>query len=107
MVITARAPEIRELVKLYKLYWLRLLSVNPFMPNGISHCYQLDQPISVFKGCLAVFFDFIQILMEHSVYKQTVETLIRRCIVRRLVWVSTVCLCPTKRTLGLYELMNT
>ena len=32
-------------------------------------------------------------------YKQTVETLIRR-----LIWVCTVCICPTKRTLGLYGL---
>ena len=41
-------------------------------------------------------------LIEH---KQTVETLIRRRIVRRLVWVSTVCICPAKRTLGLNWLM--
>ena len=34
--------------------------------------------------------------------KQTVETLIRRRVLRRLIWVCTVCLCPTKRTLGLY-----
>ena len=33
--------------------------------------------------------------------KQTVETLIRRCIVRRLIWVCTVCRCLIKRTLGL------
>ena len=29
------------------------------------------------------------------------KTLIRRRVLRRLVWVCTVCLCPTKRTLGL------
>ena len=23
---------------------------NPFMPNGISHCYQLEQSISVLRG---------------------------------------------------------
>ena len=34
--------------------------------------------------------------------KQTVENLIRRRILRRLIWFCTVCLCPTKRTLGLY-----
>ena len=39
-----------------------------------------------------VFFIFVQILI---VYKQTVKTLVR-C--------RTVCLCPTKRTLGLYGL---
>ena len=36
--------------------------------------------------------------------KQTVETLIRRRVLRRLVWVCTVCLRPTKTTLGLHGL---
>ena len=36
--------------------------------------------------------------------KQTVETLIRPRILWHLIWVCTVCLCPTKRTLGLYGL---
>ena len=34
--------------------------------------------------------------------KQTVENLIRRRILRRLIWCCTVCRCPTKRTLCLY-----
>ena len=42
---------------------------------------------------------------DRTFCKQTVETLIRRHIVRFLVWVSTVCTCPTKRTLGLNWLM--
>ena len=29
------------------------------------------------------------------------ETLIRRRVLRRLIWVRAVCICPTKRTLGL------
>ena len=36
--------------------------------------------------------------------KQTVGTLIRRSVLRRLIWVCNVCLCPTKKTLGLYGL---
>ena len=36
--------------------------------------------------------------------KHTVETLIRRRILWCLIWVYTVCLYPTKRTLGLYGL---
>ena len=35
---------------------------------------------------------------------QKVETLIRRRILRRLILVCTVCLCPIKKTLGLYGL---
>ena len=38
--------------------------------------------------------------------KQTVENLIRRCIVLRLIWFCTVCRCPTKRMLGLHGLMK-
>ena len=37
---------------------------------------------------------------------QTVENLIRRHILRRLIWFYTVCRCPTKRTLGLYGLIE-
>ena len=37
--------------------------------------------------------------------KQTVETLIRCSILLSLFWVCAVCLCPTKRTLGLYGLI--
>ena len=47
------------------------------------------------KGRWVVVFIFIQILIQHSV---TVETLITRRILRCLVWVATVCLCPIKRT---------
>ena len=45
----------------------------------------------------------MQILIEHSVRKQ--EILIRHSILRPLIWVCTVCLCPTKRPLGLYGLV--
>ena len=34
------------------------------------------------------------------------KTLIKRRVLRRLILVFTVCLCPTKRTLGLYGLSH-
>ena len=37
--------------------------------------------------------------------KQIVETLVRRRVLWRLIWVCTVCLCPTKRTMWLYGLI--
>ena len=37
--------------------------------------------------------------------KQIVKTLIR-CILQRLIWACTVCLCTIKRTLGLYGLIQ-
>ena len=39
---------------------------------------------------------------ERQFCRQTVETLIRRSVLLRLIWVCTICTCPTKRTLGLY-----
>ena len=75
---------------------------NPFMPNGISHCDQLEQSISVWRG-VRCFFHFYSSFNRKSC-KQTVETLIRRRILWHLIWVCTICLCPTKRTLGIYGL---
>ena len=42
---------------------------NPFMPNGIFHCYKLDQFISV-EWLLGSVFIFIQILIEFTVSKR-------------------------------------
>ena len=39
-------------------------------PNGISHCYQLEQSISVLRDVGWYFSFFIQILIEHSASKQ-------------------------------------
>ena len=79
---------------------------NPFMPNGISHCYLLDQSFSVLRVVGWIFFHFYSNL-DRIIWKQTLETRIRvdrRCILRSLVWVCTVCIPPTKRMLGLYGL---
>ena len=73
------------------------------MPNGISHCYQLDESISVLRVGGWIFFHFYSNL-GRTICKQTVETLIRRRVLWRLVCVCTVCLRPTKMTLGLYGL---
>ena len=68
-----------------------------------SNLYQLDQSIFIFKGCCVAVFIFIQ-NFKSAFCKQIVETLIRRRVLRRRIWVCTVCLCPTKRMLGLYGL---
>ena len=47
-----------------------MLLLNPFMPNGISHCYELDVFISNLRVVGWYFFFFIQILKETSVSKQ-------------------------------------
>ena len=86
-----------------KKYFCKL---NPFMPNGISLSYQLDQPISLFRIVGWYFIIYINFLIEHSISKQYIETLIRHHILWRLIRVSTVRLCPTKRTLDLYGSMS-
>ena len=74
---------------------------NPvaFKPNGISHLYQMEHSISVLRDIWWYFHLYSN--FNRTFYKQTVETLIRRHVLWRLIWVSTVCICPTKRTLGL------
>ena len=70
---------------IYHLFLINLTSPFPWLQlDGIFHFYSN---------------------LDRTVCKQTVETLIRRCIVWRLIWVCTVCRCPTKWMLGLYGLM--
>ena len=71
--------------------------LNPFMPNDFPPQYQLDLVRIYFelKGC------WVDSNFESTFCKQTVEALIRPRVLRRLIWVCTVCLCSTKRTLGL------
>ena len=74
---------------------------NLFMPNGISHCYQLKQSISVVRDVRCIFQFYSN--FNRKLCKQTVETLIRHCVrLRRLICVCTINLCPRKRALGIY-----
>ena len=73
------------------------------MPNGISHYYPLDQSISVLRVIRWNFFNFYS-NFNRTFCEQIVEALIRCCVLRRLIWFCSVCLCPTKKMLGLYGL---
>ena len=66
------------------------------MPNVVSHPCQLDESISNF---MVLFSNF-----DKTNCKQTVKTMIRRRRTRRLTLVCTVCICPIKRTQGVYGL---
>ena len=74
--------------------------------NGIVRSYQLDQSLSMLRGVGFYFF------FDRNFCQQTVETLIRhhdqtpRSAAASDQWVSTVCSRPTKRTIGLYGLIN-
>ena len=62
---------------------------NPCKPNGIFHYYQLDRFISVLRVVRWYFFHFYS-NFDRTFSKQTVETLVRRRVLRRLIWVCTV-----------------
>ena len=68
---------------------------------GPSILYQLEGSISIFRGVWCTFF----ITFDRNSCKQTVETLIICRVLRRLIWVCTVCLCPKNGTLGYYWLL--
>ena len=76
---------------------------NLFMPNGISHRYRLEQSISVLR--VAGWYFHLYSNFNRTPCKQSVENLIRRRVLC-LIWVCTVCRCPTKRTLGLNMLIR-
>ena len=56
----------------------------------------------VILGVSGVFFHFC-LIFETFLYA-TMQTLIRHCDLRRLIWVNNVCLCPIYGTLGIYGL---
>ena len=77
-------------------------NINPHLPNGLFHPYQLDESISNFRVSGLLF--HLCLIFNRNSCKQTVKTLIRRRVLRRLIWVCTVCLCPKNGALGLYGL---
>ena len=76
------------------------MNQNPFNENRISQSYQLDNYISLLSVVLwylIYLFNFFNIFCN-----QTVDGLIRRRVLLRLVLVCTVCIGPIERLLGLY-----
>ena len=71
-------------------------------PNGECIFQSLPFP---FFGLLGGIFHFYS-NFKRNFCKETVKNLIRRRFLRGLIWLCTVCRCPTKRTLGLYGLIT-
>ena len=78
----------------------------------LTHLCPMDFPISInWKSSLPILELLGGISHFHPNFnrtfcRQTVKNLIRRHILRRLIWFCTVCRCPTKRVLGLYGLIK-
>ena len=111
------------------IFW-RFLFITPIAPNTIvyqikvfysnlssnftlTHLSRMDfhtlisrtSPFPILRVLGGVFHFYSN--SNRTLCEHTVETLIRRRVLWRLIWVCTVCLCPTKKTLCLYGLMVT
>ena len=81
------------------------IEIQNFEPQKMTRAY-VCMKISEYPppppppGLRLVFFIFYSNI-NRMFGKQTVEILVRYRVLWRLIWVCTVCLCPTKRTLGL------
>ena len=67
---------------------------------GFHTIINWTSPFSI-KWLLGGVFYFYSNLNRTTIFKETVETLIRRRKTPRLIWVCTVCGCPLKWMLGL------
>ena len=84
-----------------------LLQVNLTGCNPLTHLFRMYFPILIdwtsqfpILWLLGGIFHFYS-NFKRKFCKQTVENLIRRRVLRRLIWFCCVCRCPTKRTLWL------
>ena len=82
-----------------------------FSINSLTHLCRMYFPILInwtspfpILGLLGGIFHFYSNFKRHFC-KQTVENLIRCCVLPHLIWFCTVCRCPTKRMVGLYGLI--
>ena len=75
----------------------------PFMPNVFFPTLSIGRVHIQFLGCWLIVFDFYS-YFKRTFCKQTVANLIRRRVLRHLIWFCNVNRCPIKRTLGLYGL---
>ena len=79
--------------------------INPYMTNGFSHHYHLEESTFIFRGVRSDFYFFISFFDEISLCKQNSPRWdMGRRVLRRHIWGYSVCLCPTKGTPGLNEL---
>ena len=57
-------------VKTYKIYIYYIMYINPYVTNGLSHPYHLDESTFFFRGIRSNFLFFISLLNEKHVSKQ-------------------------------------
>ena len=92
--------------------WWFVQALQELLPALKTHICRVDPSIHInwtspfpILRLSGVLFHFYSISNRYSC-KQTVKTLIRHRVLRRLIWVCTVCLYPKNGTLGLYGLIK-
>ena len=81
------------------------VNLNPFMPMVFPPSINWTSQFPIL-GLLGGVFHFYS-NFKRNFCKQTVENLIRGCVLRRLIRFCPVCPCPTKRMRGLYGFIRT
>ena len=79
-------------------------STVPFKPNRLLLRYHLDESVIPFRGVRLILSQLYWRKLDF--FKQTLKTPMRHRMMRCLIWVCTVCLCPIYRTLNLIGLIN-
>ena len=72
---------------------------HPFMPNELFYNHSMHRSISNIRGVWLVLY-YYHVLYKFVFLMQIVQTLIRRRVLRRPIWVYIVCQCPFYGTLG-------
>ena len=90
------------LIKLVELLQINVNGIYPLVTNGLSHLNHLDESTFILRGMGSNFSFIISFFDENHVSKQNSPRWDH--ILRRHIWVYSVCLCHIKRTPGLYGL---
>ena len=81
-----------------------VILINLYLTNEFSHHYQLDESTYIFRGVRSDFYFLSHFSMKFLCANRIAPDGTPRSA--RHIWDYAVCLCPTNRTPGLYELMT-
>ena len=76
--------------------------VNQLVTNGLSQPYHLGESTFIIRGFGSIFSFVLHFSMKSCKLREKPQ--MGRRALRRLIWGYSVCLCPIKRTPGLYGL---
>ena len=77
---------------MFGIFFYDFPSINPYMPSERYYPYLVEKNICHLRVVWCTFYFYV--VFNKSCCTQTEQTLIRRRVLRRLIWVRTVYLCP-------------